>query len=236
MTNPEFAALVRTIEPLRACFIIEASSGALHREFRRGALTVEPDVVARAVAGLARAQTELVGSSEPATLTTLEWPGVTLIVRSVSASALVVFFFDAEMSLGLARMHITNVLDQLDSHLPVAHATTVREMPAVPASLAYSTPEPEPAIERPQPAAAPAPAPEPTATDELPAPGGSRAGKLLGYLDDNAPDTHAALLRVSLQTGLPLSLLKTPERLSGEEFDQVTASVRRILGVEQLPL
>jgi len=232
MTNPEFAALVRTIEPLRACFIIEASSGALHREFRRGALTVEPDVVARAVAGLARAQTDIVGSSEPATLTTLEWPGVTVIVRSVSASALVVFFFDAEMSLGLARMHITNVVDQLDAHLPVAHPATVRAMPAVP-----PTADPVATHDVPEPVASPLPvASAARATDELPAVGGSRAGKLLEYLDGNAPDTHAALLRVSLQTGLPLSLLKTPERLSGEEFDQVTASVRRILGVEQLPL
>lgn len=228
MTNPEFAALVRTIEPLRACFIIEASSGALHREFCRGALAVEPDEVARAVAGLARAQTDIVGSTEPATLTTFEWPSVTVIVRSVSATALVVFFFEPEMSLGLARMHITHVVDQLDAFLPSAHSATVRAMPAVPAPRA---PDPE----RPDPSPSPAPTPA-RSTAELPAVGGSRAGKLLEYLDGNAPDTHAALLRVSLQTGLPLSLLKTPERLSGEEFDQVTASVRRILGVEQLPL
>lgn len=229
MTNPEFAALVRTIEPLRACFIIEASSGALHREFRRGGLPVEPDEVARAVAGLARAQTDIVGTTEPATLTTFEWPSVTVIVRSVSAAALVVFFFDAEMSLGLARMHITHVVDRLDAFLPSAHSATVRAMPAVSPTGASVPSEPAP----PSPTPAPAPA---RSTAELPAVGGSRAGKLLEYLDANAPDTHAALLRVSLQTGLPLSLLKTPERLSGEEFDQVTASVRRILGVEQLPL
>lgn len=227
MTNPEFAALVRTIEPLRACFIIEASSGALHREFRRGALSVEPELVARAVAGLARAQTDIVGLAQPATLTTLEWPGVTVIVRSVSAAALVVFFFDPEMSLGLARMHVTNVVDRLDAHLPSTHSATVLSIPAVPP---------------PKPDIPPPPASRSTrGTSEVPAAagsptGGSKAGKLLEYLDGNAPDTHAALLRVSLQTGLPLSLLKTPERLSGEEFDQVTASVRRILGVEQLPL
>ncbi len=229
MTNPEFAALVRTIEPLRACFIIEASSGALHREFCRGVMSVESDVIARAIAGLARAQTDIVGSSEPATLTTLEWPGVTVLVRSVSAAALVVFFFDAEISLGLARMHLTNVVDQLGAHLPAAHSATVRAMPAVsPAKVSA------PAVDASGPALPPATV-APSAA-ELPAAGTTGAEKLLHYLDDNAPDPHAALLRVSLQTGLPLSLLKTPERLSGEEFDQVTASVRRILGVEQLPL
>ncbi len=231
MTNPEFAALVRSIKPLRACFIIEASSGALHREFQRGALSVEPDVVARAVAGLARAQTDLVGFAEAATLTTLEWPGVTVIVRSVSVSALVVFFFEPEIALGLARMHITNVVDRLDAFLPVPRSATVLAIPAV--APAASVPAPA----TPPPTAAPPN--EATSTRskaESPAPGAARAEKLLEYLDQNAPDTHAALLRVSLQTGLPLSLLKTPGRLSGEEFDQVTASVRRILGVEQLPL
>ena len=231
MTNPEFAALVRNIEPLRACFIIEASSGALHREFRRGALSVEPGVIARAVAGLSRAQTDIVGLAEPATLTTLEWPGVTVIVRSVSATALVVFFFEPEMSLGLARMHITNVVDQLGAQLPAAHPATMPAIPAVPSKAALPT------VGAPEPAAPTPPIARSTLDPtEVPAVGGTRAEKLLDYLDGNAPDTHAALLRVSLQTGLPLSLLKTPERLSGEEFDQVTASVRRILGVEQLPL
>ena len=216
MTNTDFAALVRGIEPLRACLIVEATSGALHRDFRRGPMAVEPEVVARAVAGLARAQTDIVGLAEPATLCTLEWPGVLVIVRSVSASALVVFFFNAGTKIGIARMHITNVVDQLDSMLPSPRSHTVRTLPTV-------TPEPEPA---------PEPAPESSIASDP----DSKAQRLLKYLDENAPDTHAALLRVSLQTGLPLSLLKTPEQLSTEEFDQVTASVRRILGVEQLPV
>jgi|GEM_PF-1478551 len=229
MTNTDFAALVRAVEPLRACFIVEASSGALHREFRRGPMAVEPELIARAVAGLARAQTDIVGLAEPATLTTLEWAGVTVIVRSVSANALVVFFFKPETTLGIARMHITNLVDQLDAMLPSGRLATTMAMPTV-APPAPAAPEPEPAL-----APEPSPEPEPSSTPAR-ASGASRAEKLLDYLDEHAPDTHAALLRVSLQTGLPLSLLKTPGRLSGEEFDQVTASVRRILGVEQLPL
>ena len=223
MTNTDFAALVRGIEPLRACFIVEAASGALHREFTRGPMAVEPSVVARAVAGLARAQTDIVGLAEPATLCTLEWPSARVIVRSVSASALVVFFFDADTKLGVARMHITNVVDRLDAMLPDARSQTMRSMPAV-APSRYTEPEPPPPPD-------PEPAPEPAPAQEA-----SRGQRLLAYLDENAPDTHAALLRVSLQTGLPLSLLKSPEKLSGDEFEQVTASVRRILGVEQLPL
>lgn len=58
--------------------------------------------------------------------------------------------------------------------------------------------------------------------------------RLIKYLDQHAPDTHAALLRVSLQTGLPLTLLRMPDSLSDDEFAQVEESVRRILGVDQL--
>ena len=64
-----------------------------------------------------------------------------------------------------------------------------------------------------------------------PTPKGTR---LIKYLDAHAPDTHAALLRVSLQTGLPLTLLRMPDSLSDDEFAQVEESVRRILGVDQL--
>lgn len=63
-----------------------------------------------------------------------------------------------------------------------------------------------------------------------------RGADLLAYLEKNAADTHAALLRVSLQTGLPMTLLKTPERLSVAELESVSASVRQILGVQTLGL
>ncbi len=63
-----------------------------------------------------------------------------------------------------------------------------------------------------------------------------RGADLLEYLERNAADTHAALLRVSLQTGLPMTLLRTPERLSAPELESVSASVRQILGVQTLGL
>jgi hypothetical protein len=64
----------------------------------------------------------------------------------------------------------------------------------------------------------------------------AKGERLMRYLDDHAPDTHAALLRVSLQTGLPLALLRTPDKLSEEQFVQVEESIKRILGVERLNL
>ena len=227
MTDPEFDTLVRAIDPLLACFIVEASSGALHREFRRDEVPVEPDVVARAVAGLARAQTDVVGLAQPATLTTLEWPGVIVIVRSLPPAALAVFFFEPESSLGLARMHVNDVVERLEGHLPDAQTATVRGIPAV-------TPPAGSDLEAAAEADSPGVSPSAT-TRELPAARVSNAGALLEYLERKTPDVNAALIRVSLQTGLPLPKLKTPERLSVDEFARVTESVRRILGVDELP-
>ncbi len=100
---------------------------------------------------------------------------------------------------------------------------------AKPASSGPKTSQESKSLDR-----APAPTPSQPSTSTSahdPTPRGTR---LIKYLDAHAPDTHAALLRVSLQTGLPLTLLRMPDSLSPEEFAQVEESVRRILGVEQL--
>jgi hypothetical protein len=56
------------------------------------------------------------------------------------------------------------------------------------------------------------------------------------YLNEHAPDTHAALMRVSLQTGLSLNRLNSPDSFSDEEYARVEESVRRILGVDSINL
>lgn len=122
-----------------------------------------------------------------------------------------------------------------------APAPAPKPAPAAPA------PKPTPVAAKPTPTAAPKPTPKPAAPTPAAKPaeqkgaGGSgdqdatpKGTRLLKYLDTHAPDTHAALLRVSLQTGLPLTLLRMPDSLSEDEFAQVEESVRRILGVDQL--
>ena len=135
---------------------------------------------------------------------------------------------------------------------PAPAPTTPPAVKAAPAPAPKPAPAPAPApAPKPAPAAAPKPAPAPApkpaaapvtakpAEQKSPAPAGDqdatpKGTRLLKYLDTHAPDTHAALLRVSLQTGLPLTLLRMPDSLSDDEFAQVEESVRRILGVDQL--
>ena len=106
------------------------------------------------------------------------------------------------------------------AEIPPAPAVAVAKPSIPPVPPVPLTPEP----------AEPEAAAEPEAQeDNIP-----KGTRLIKYLDAHAPDTHAALLRVSLQTGLPLTLLRMPDSLSDDEFAQVEESVRRILGVEQL--
>lgn len=107
--------------------------------------------------------------------------------------------------------------------------------PNAPAKPADARPNDAPTIagvkmsKPPAPAAASAPEPAPGA-------GEHKGKRLITYLGEHTGDTHAALLRVSLQTGLPLTRLREPEKLSEEEYAKVEESVRLILGVEQLNL
>lgn len=116
-----------------------------------------------------------------------------------------------------------------------------------PAPKPTPTPAPKPVVAKPSPAPALKPTPKPAGPTPSARPSEHRGSgasgdqdatpkgtRLLKYLDTHAPDTHAALLRVSLQTGLPLTLLRMPDSLSDDEFAQVEESVRRILGVDQL--
>lgn len=102
---------------------------------------------------------------------------------------------------------------------------------STPAVTRVTPPSATPKAPETKPAAAAAAQPASPTLGHDPTPKGTR---LIKYLDAHAPDTHAALLRVSLQTGLPLTLLRMPDSLSDDEFAQVEESVRRILGVDQL--
>jgi hypothetical protein len=114
--------------------------------------------------------------------------------------------------------------DILDDEFENAFAEPV----ATPETSASDAPKTVAGIQMSKPAPASAPAPESAAPD--------KGARLIKYLGEHTSDTHAALLRVSLQTGLPLTRLRDPGKLSEEEYAKVEESVRLILGVDQLTL
>jgi predicted regulator of Ras-like GTPase activity (Roadblock/LC7/MglB family) len=148
---------------------------------------------------------------------TLESDNGLIIVRQLKEPFAVAYVFDQGTAIGWARLQVQRTLDSVTEQLD-----------------GVAPPAPKPA---PKPAAAPVTAKP--AEQKSPSSSGDqdatpKGTRLLKYLDTHAPDTHAALLRVSLQTGLPLTLLRMPDSLSDDEFAQVEESVRRILGVDQL--
>lgn len=59
-----------------------------------------------------------------------------------------------------------------------------------------------------------------------------RAVRLLDFFRRYAPDPHAALLRLSLRTGIPVDLLEAPDALDDAQVDAIADSIRDILGQE----
>ncbi len=58
--------------------------------------------------------------------------------------------------------------------------------------------------------------------------------RVIDYLRRYAPDPHAALLRVSLRTGIPMDVLNAPEAFTEAQTSLVANTVRDILGLEEL--
>jgi len=61
-----------------------------------------------------------------------------------------------------------------------------------------------------------------------------RAVRLVEYLERYAPDPHAVLLRLSLQTGLPIEQLQRPEELGESDADNMEIGIRNILGLDTI--
>lgn len=62
----------------------------------------------------------------------------------------------------------------------------------------------------------------------------SKSARLIEQLESEAPDKHAALQRLSLQTGYPLEVLQKPDSLTDEQANTVEAAIKRILGKDTL--
>lgn len=117
----------------------------------------------------------------------------------------------------------------------------------VPAPAASTRPAPAPAVStRPAPAPAVSTRPASPVTAEVAVPSQvaaatdtessdkPRAVRLLDFLHRYAPDPHVTMLRLSLRTGISLDALSTPEHLDEAQVENLAASVRDIIGQEQL--
>jgi len=63
-----------------------------------------------------------------------------------------------------------------------------------------------------------------------------RGVRITEFLERYAPDAHAVLQRVSLRTGIPIALLRSPDRLDANQTNLLEESVKDILGLDTLSL
>ncbi len=165
------------------------------------------------------------GKANPETLS-IETPDVLLFVSPMGIDLAAGFVFDrATTTMGLARMQIRDMLLELEPLLRSdARSKPPPAMP-IPISIAESG------------AAIVEPTSPPLAEVDTPdddGPTRPRAVRLLEYLQRYAPDPHVSLLRLSLRTGIALERLDRPELLTNEQVEAMAASVRDIIGKEQL--
>ncbi len=61
-----------------------------------------------------------------------------------------------------------------------------------------------------------------------------RGVRVMEFLQRYAPDPHMVMLRVAMQTGIDLEMLRTPEKLDKAQVHQVEEATQRILGLDSL--
>ena len=251
MTQQDIESIVSGIRQLSGVVVVTVPDCLLYSAWQNQKATWDVEVVGAYFGQLLTSGTDGLRSIEGwegLDQLTLELPAGLIILRRTQDKGFVVgYVFERGTAVGWTRLNVARTFRTIESNLQahlddtsgpidedVVEITITPDDPPEPAPPPPAAPPPRAATKPPPPRAATKP-PPPRAATQPPAPAASAGGlskgaRLMQFLDENAPDTHAALLRVSLQTGLPLTLLRTPDNLSDAEYNKVAESVRLILG------
>lgn len=237
MTQQDIESIVSGIRQLGGVIVVTVPDCLLYSTWQKDESAWDPEVAGAYFGQLLTSGTEGLRSVEGwqnLQQMILEMSEGMMVLRNVDGADFVVgYIFDKGTALGWIRLQVERTFPMIEQSLRSAMAQMGGdEVAGIPASgtvddyddgpeITMVADEPPPP---PPPPAAPPPAP---ASDGL-----TKGARLMKYLEDHAPDTHAALLRVSLQTGLPLTRLRSPDSLSDAEYNKVAESVRLIVGVK----
>lgn len=237
MTQQDIESTVSGIRQLGGVIVVTVPDCLLYSMWQKDGANWDPEVAGayfgqlltsgtdglRSVEGWAQLRQMILEVSE----------GLMVLRRTTDADFVVGYVFDKNTALGWIRLQVDRtfpiIQQQLQSAMAQMGGGEVANIPAPGIEDDYDdAPEITMIAEEPAPAPAPAAAPAPASVDD----GLTKGARLMKYLEEHAPDTHAALLRVSLQTGLPLTRLRSPDNLSDAEYTKVAESVRLIVGVK----
>jgi predicted regulator of Ras-like GTPase activity (Roadblock/LC7/MglB family) len=161
--------------------------------------------------------------AQPMTLT-VESEDALLVIARLSRDMVGCFVFDRSAPLGLIRVQVRQLSEHIKQSISDSLPPSERQPKERPSSI-------------PPVAALPLrsqPSPSASGTEDLRPPQWPRGARLIELLKRRVPDAHAALLRLSLRTGISVEALDHADRLDDSQVELVEASVRDILGHEQL--
>ena len=229
MAHPDIESIVSGIRQLDGIIVVTVPDCLLYSAWQKNGTSWDAEVAGAYFGQLLTSGTDGLRSIEGwqhLKQMFLEMSEGMMVLRRVQGAEFVVgYIFDKKAALGWVRLQVDRTFPLIQQQLQSAMAQMgSEEVAGIPAPVAIEDDyDDAPEITM---VAEPEPVPEPV-DDGL-----SKGARLMKYLEDHAPDTHAALLRVSLQTGLPLTRLRSPDSLSDAEYNKVSESVRLIVGVK----
>ena len=226
MAQQDIESIVSGIRQLGGVIVVTVPDCLLYANWQKRGTTWDPEVAGAYFGQLLTSSTDGLRSVEGwqhLHQMFLEMSEGMMVLRRVQGADFVVgYIFDKNAALGWVRLQVDRTFPMIQQHLRSAMAQMGPEegVAGIPAPAAIEDDiDDAPEITM---------VAEPEPVDD----GLSKGARLMKYLEDHAPDTHAALLRVSLQTGLPLTRLRSPDSLSDAEYNKVSESVRLIVGVK----
>jgi len=120
---------------------------------------------------------------------TIEGANVLVVLRELDEHFVCCALFDREAPLGMIRLHLKVVIEQVRAALPKLELTQL-----------------------------------------------SPGARVVQFIERYAPDPHAALLRISTRTHIPLEQLRTPDALTAQQVTAIEEAAKRILGLENIHL
>ncbi len=181
---------VKDIDGLQAVFVLTFPDGNLYSSWTSPHSSIDTESTAGYLGDLIRANRKVIKQLDiPENVQiTIESQPFVLLVKEINKYFDIVTIFNRSVSLGIMRMELKNLIEQIEPHLKTVTPSALNE-----------------------------------------------GVKLINFLKRYSIDTHVALDRLSLVTGIDVSKFHNPMGLTEEEIEKVREGVKYILGLQKLP-
>ncbi|GAB4109962.1 MAG: hypothetical protein OHK0013_45730 [Sandaracinaceae bacterium] len=192
MMNELIERSASSLPALRALMVVTMPDCLLYGSWSRRDVQFSAEDASGYFGDLVRANREglrLVGSWTSDMQVTVEGADVLVVLKELNEHFVCCALFDREAPLGMIRLHLRIVIEQVRAALPKI-------------DLAHLSP----------------------------------GARIVQFIERYAPDAHAALLRISTRTRIPVEQLRAPDTLTAAQVSDIEDAAKRILGLENIHL